>query len=71
MATVIVDERVTRHSVPRAPHSDRGAAFESKLLLNVCQDLEFQKTPTAPYRSKGNELGKRTNRTIKNTAIAG
>lgn len=64
IATVLVDEIICRHGVPRSIHTDQGRDFESNLLKHVCELLEMEKTRTTAYHPESDELVERLNKTL-------
>ena len=64
MAELFVEEIVCRHGVPGQLLSDRGAAFLSRLLKEICIFLGVKKTNTTAYHPQTNKLTERFNRTL-------
>ena len=64
VARVFVKEIVCRHGVPGALLSDRGAAFLSKLMLEVCRLMGVKKVNTTAYHPQTDGLVERFNRTL-------
>ncbi|CAI2734794.1 unnamed protein product [Schistosoma spindalis] len=65
VARAFIDHRVSRYGAPLSLHSDRGTAFESHLITEICKLLGIRKTHATAYHPEGNGLVERTNRTIK------
>ena len=55
----------SRHGVPRELLSDRGAAFLSSLMKEVCQIMGLRKVNTTAYNPHGDGLVERINRTFR------
>ncbi|KAA3670162.1 uncharacterized protein DEA37_0006433 [Paragonimus westermani] len=51
-------------------HSDQGAAFESRLIEEVCRMLRIRKTGLSPYHPQSNGLVERTTRTVMTILLA-
>ena len=52
------------YGFPRRIHSDQGATFESKLIKELLEMAEVQKSHTTPYHPMGNGVTERFNRTL-------
>ncbi|KAA3670762.1 uncharacterized protein DEA37_0015019, partial [Paragonimus westermani] len=61
---LFLNEWVARFGTPIELRSDQGAAFESRLLEEICRMLRIHKTRTTPYHPQSNGLVERTNRTV-------
>ncbi|KAA3672721.1 uncharacterized protein DEA37_0013979 [Paragonimus westermani] len=64
ITSLFVNEWVARFGKPIELHSEQGAAFESRLLEEVCRTLRIHETRTTPYHPQSNGLVERTNRTV-------
>ncbi len=64
LARLLVEEVVSRHGVPGELLSDRGPAFLSKLVLEVCELLGTKKINTTAYHLQTDGLVERFNRTL-------
>ena len=58
------EEVISRHGVPRQLLSDRGAAFQSRLMLEVCSVMGIKKINTSAYHPLTDGLVERFNRTL-------
>ena len=67
IAELFVEEIVCRHGVPGQLLSDRGAAFLSRLLKEICNLLGVKKINTTAYHPQTNGLTERFNRTLRDT----
>ena len=66
IANLFVQEVVCRHGVPAQLLSDRGKAFLSLLLREVCEILGVKKLNTTAYHPQTDGLVERFNRTLTN-----
>ena len=66
IAKLFVEEVVSRHGVPSQLLSDRGQAFLSKLMGEVCEVLGVRKVNTTSYHPQTDGLVERFNRTLTN-----
>lgn len=64
IASVIVEEVITRFGVPDTIHSDQGRQYESELFQETCKLLDIQKTHTTPYHPQSDGMVERFNRTL-------
>ena len=64
IAQIFVEEIICRHGVPCQLLSDRGAAFLSRLMIEVCNLLGVKKINTIAYHPQMNGLTERFNRTL-------
>lgn len=64
IAKLFVEEVVSRHGVPAQLLSDRGKAFLSTLMQEVCQVLGVKKINTTAYHPQTDGLVERFNRTL-------
>ena len=64
IARILVENIVSRHGVPSELLSDRGAAFLSRLVKEVCKLLGVKKTNTTAYHPQTDGLVERFNRTL-------
>ena len=65
LATVLVDEVISRFGVPNVLHSDQGANFCSEVIKGICRILGIEKTRTSAYHHQGNGQVERFNRTLE------
>ena len=65
VAEKLVTEWFCRYGVPRQLHSDQGKEFTSKVITDICQCLNIDKTRTTPYRPSSDGLVERNNRTLQ------
>ena len=54
LATVLVDEVISRFGVPNVLHNDQGANFCSEVIKGICRILGIENTRTSAYHPKGN-----------------
>ena len=66
IAKLFVEEVVSKHGVPSQLLSDRGQAFLSKLMGEVCEVLGVRKVNTTSYHPQTDGLVERFNRTLTN-----
>jgi len=64
IAQLLVTEVISHHGVPRELLSDRGAAFLSSLLQEICQIMGMCKVNTTAYHPQGDGLVERFHRTL-------
>ena len=64
IAQLLVTVVISRHGVPRELLSDRGAAFLSSLLREVCQIMGLRKVNNTAYHPQGDGLVERFNRML-------
>ena len=64
VATVFVNEFVSRFGVPSRIHSDQGGCFMGELLTKTCELLGVEKSAITSYHPQGNGVVERMNRTI-------
>ena len=64
IAKLFVEYVVCRHGVPNQLLSDRGAAFLSNLMQEVCEILGVKKVNTTAYHPQTDGLVERFNRTL-------
>jgi len=64
IAELFVEEIVCRHSVPSQLLSDHGAAFLSRLMMEICNLLGVKKINTTAYHPQTNGLTERFNRML-------
>ena len=64
IATLLVEKIVSRHGVPTQLLSDRGQAFMSHLINELCQYLGVKKINTTAYHPQTDGLVERFNRTL-------
>ena len=65
LATVLVDQFITRYGVPVVLHSDQGANLCSEVIKAICKLLGMDKTRTSAYHPQGNGQVERFNRTLE------
>ncbi len=61
VATVLIEQVVSRFGVPRRIHSDQGLQFKGKLFLEMCSLLQIEKTRTTPYHAMSDGMVERFN----------
>ncbi len=64
IAKLLVENIISRHGVPAELLSDRGPAFLSKLLQEVCKLMGIKKVNTTAYHPQTDGLVERFNRTL-------
>ena len=64
IAKLLVERVISRHEVPVELLSDRGSAFLSHLMKEVCQLLKIHRVYTTAYHPQTDGLVKRFNRTL-------
>nr|VZI25328.1 unnamed protein product [Spirometra erinaceieuropaei] len=64
--TALLTTWICRFGAPISLHSDCGANFESRLVRDVCDQLQIHKTHITPAHSEGKDQVERTNRTLIN-----
>ena len=64
IAELFVEEIICRHGIPGQLLSDRGAAFLSRLLREMCKLLGVKKINTTAYYPQTNRLTERFNRIL-------
>ena len=64
MATVVIDNFISRFGCPTQIHTDQGRNFTSNLFHAICELLEITKTRTTPYRPCSNGQVERYNSTL-------
>ena len=64
IAKLFVEQIVCCHGVPAQLLSDRGAAFLSRLLMEICELLGVEKLNTTAYHPQTDGLAERFNRTL-------
>ena len=65
IATVFVNEFVSRYGAPTSLHTDQGKNFDSSLFKQVCSLLGIRKTRTTAYHPSGDGLVERFNQTVE------
>jgi len=65
LATVLVDEVVSRYGVPTYLHSDQGANLRSEVIKTMDILLGIEGTRTSAYHPQGNGQVERFNRTLE------
>ena len=66
IAKLLITEIISRHGVPSELLSDRGTAFLSELMQNVCELMGSKKVNTTAYHPQTDGLVERFNRTLIN-----
>ena len=61
---LLVEHVISRHGVPAELLSDRGAAFLSTLMWEVCQLMDIHQVNTTAYHPQTDGLVERFNRTL-------
>ena len=64
VAKKLTNELFLRFSPPEQLHCDQGRQFESRLLAEVCELLNIQKSRTTAYHPQSDGLAERWNRTL-------
>ena len=64
IAQLLVEHIISRHGVPTELLSDHGAAFLSRLMMEVCNVMGIKKTNTTAYHPQTDGLVERFNRTL-------
>ena len=65
VATVLVNEFLTRYGACGILHSDQGREFDCELIKEVCKLWGIEKSRTSPFAPWSNGMVERSNRTIK------
>ena len=65
LATVFLDQAVSRFGVPSQLHSDQGANFCSAIIDAMCRQLGIERSRTTAYHPQGNGQVERFNRTLE------
>ena len=65
LATVLVDQFISRYGVPVVLHSDQGANLCSEVIKTICKLLAMDQTRTSAYHPQGNGQVERFNRTLE------
>jgi len=65
VASILVNEVITRYGVPLKLHSDQGREFESTLFQEMCRLWNIKKTHTAAYTPWSNGKLERVNQTVR------
>ena len=65
-ATAFFEQFVVKYGFPDRIHSDQGGNFESKILKELCQVANINKSRTTSYHPMGNGQCERMNRTLLN-----
>ena len=64
VASILVEQVVSRFGIPYFIHSDQGRQFESKLFSEMCKLLQITKIRTTPYHPKSDGMVERFNKTL-------
>ena len=65
LASVFVNEVVSRFGVPSQLHSDQGANFCSEVINAMCRQLGIERSRNTAYHPQGNGQVERFNRTLE------
>ena len=65
LATVLVDEVISRYGAPTCIHSDQGANLCSEVIQTMCKLLGMGRTRASAYHPQGNGQVERFNRTVE------
>ena len=65
VATLLIEQVISRFGVPYRIHSDQGRQFESQLLTEMCSLLQIEKTRTTPYHAMSDGMVERFNKTLE------
>ena len=66
VAGKVVNNMFCHFGLPEQLHLDMGAQFESRVVKEMCNMLDINKTHTTPYHPQSDGLVERANRTIQN-----
>ena len=66
VAKCLVERFIPVHGVPKRLVSDRGTAFTSKLIQDLCKKWNIKKIETTAYHPQGNGVCERFHRTFAN-----
>ena len=64
VATVLIEQVITRFGVPQRIHSDQGRQFEGKLFSEMYRLLQIENTRTTPYHVMSDGMVERFNKTL-------
>ena len=64
VAKKIVDGWIPGHGAPEQLHSDQGTNLNSKIIEEICKNLEVLKTRTTPYHPQSDGASERSIRTV-------
>ena len=64
VASILVEQVISRFGVPYSIHSDQGRQFESRLFAEMCKLLQITKTRTTAYHPKSDGMVERFNKTL-------
>ena len=64
VATIVVEQFISRYGTPMHIHSDQGTQFEAEMFQVMCDMLGVQKTRTTPFRPQSDGQSERNIRTI-------
>ena len=64
VASVLVNEFISRYGVPAEIHSDQGRQFESAVFTEMCQLLGIHKTRTTALHPQSDAVVERYNQTL-------
>lgn len=66
VAQVLVNEWFYKFGVPSRLHSDQGRSFESRIIQELCQLYQVEKSRTTPYHPGANGQCEQFNHTLHN-----
>ena len=66
VATALIENVFSLFGLPRQLHTDQGRNFESKLIKELCEAFDIDKTRTTPYRPQSDGMIERFNRSLIN-----
>ena len=64
VAQKLIDNWFKRFGVPERIHSDQGRSFEAKIIENLCELYEIDKSRTTAYHPQGNGQCEKFNQTL-------
>ena len=65
VASILVEQVVSRFGIPYFIYSDQDRQFESKLFSEMCKLLRITKTRTTPYHPKSDGMVERLTRQLQ------
>ena len=65
VATILVEQFISKFGLPRQIHSDQGRQFESILFQALCSVLQIDKTRTTPFHPASDGLVEKFNKTLE------
>lgn len=63
-ADALFSQFIAHYGFPKRLHSDQGANFEGRVIRELCEIAQVQKSRTTPYHPMGNGMTERFNRTL-------